>query len=109
MAETLSIGEYLFMGSATSSGIFVDIAGGQVGVGFTGTSNTTAAQALWEIAGLQAHPSGAVGALINVSADVYYCAKGGKPNVKAHFVTNYSTMYPKQAGPAYNLSFGKVQ
>lgn len=103
MAETLPIGEYLFMGSATVSGIFVDTRGGQVGLGFTGSASTTVAKTLWEIAGLQSHPTGAHRAIINITSDLWFCTKGGVQVVKADFVTNYATKYPKFAGPATGL------
>jgi hypothetical protein len=107
-ADTAPISAYLFMGTCTVSGIFVDSNGMQVGDGFSGASNTTSAQRLWQIASLQSHPKNAVGAILNFSADIYYKLDSATPGSLAHFQTNYATMYPKQAGPAYNVAFGKV-
>lgn len=109
-ADTAAISDYVFMGSATISGIFLDSNGYQIGDGFTGAASTTVPRRLWEIAGLSGHPAGAVGAKLNFSADAYYrVAESDGFGSLADFTTNYATRYPKQVGPAYNVGFGKVR
>ena len=108
-ADSSPIAGYLFMGGATISGIFVDSNGEQVGAGFSGGASITQAKRLYEIAGFSGLPSGAVGAIVNVSADVYYAICAADASLVSSFQGAYSTNYPKQAGPAFNIGFGKVR